>query len=105
MSSAKINKLKLMLKRTRPKGTDRKIWQRHLESIKQEIRMLENNPQETLPTSSKEYGKTFWNVAEKENMRTSMGTAWGVSKTGEPVNRVTDWSSGNLPLRPYPDRK
>ena len=79
----KIEKLKKQLKEFKPRKVNELTWKRRNERIQQEIYMLENNI--TMPkteVSSSGYGKTFWKASEKTKMRHSMGTAWGVNKSG-----------------------
>ena len=95
MKKIKIEELKNLLKQVKPRKINQLSWQRRNERIQQEIYMLENNiPLPAEDKSSKFYGKTFWNVSEKNEMRHSMGTAWGVSKS-----RIPNWVTNT------PDKK
>jgi hypothetical protein len=79
----KLTKLKNQLKECKPRKVNEFTWQRRNERIQQEIYMLENNiPIPKTEVSSNVYGKTFWKASEKTDMRHSMGTSWGVNKSG-----------------------
>jgi len=87
MSRQRLAELKGLLEQHRPKGTNKKDWARHMESLKRQIYLLENNlEQKEKNNSSKNFGTSFWKVSEKVEMRHTLGTAWGVNKTG-----ISNW--------------
>lgn len=97
MNDKKINELKKLLRLPRPKGTSRAAWKKHRESLEHQLYLLQNDL-EIKEEPGKNYGKNFWGVTENVIMRTTMGTAWGVSKTGVPSRHETDYSRGAIPL-------
>jgi hypothetical protein len=68
--------LNMMRKNGRPKGTNKALWHKRMESIKKRLVELENSVDVYPEPSSGTMYNSFWKVSEKNIMRETLGTGW-----------------------------